>query len=79
MSEQENTLSYALTPNLGRSAKSVAVKRYLAQMKSTGTFGDAELQEALASSKRVKGKGKREKGRERSGKFSAPLAFRSEI
>ena len=48
MNEQENTLSYALTPNLGRSAKSVTVKRYSAQMKSTGTFGDAELQEALA-------------------------------
>ena len=63
MSEQGNTLSYALTPNLGRSAKSVAVKRYSAQMKSMGTFGDAELQEALASSKRVRGKGKREKGR----------------
>ena len=53
MSEQLNTLSYALTPNLGRSAKSVAVKRYSAQMKSTGTFGDAELQEALASESKV--------------------------
>ena len=48
MNEQENTLSYALTPNLGRPAKSVGVGRYSAQMKSTGTFGDAELQEALA-------------------------------
>ena len=53
MSEQGNTLSYALTPNLGRSAKSVAVKRYSAQMKSTGTFGDTELQEALASESRA--------------------------
>lgn len=53
MSEQGNTLSYALTPNLGRSAKSVAVKRYSAQMKSTGSFGDAELQEALASESKV--------------------------
>ena len=53
MSEQGSTLSYALTPNLGRSAKSVAVKRYSAQMKSTGTFGDAELQEALASESKV--------------------------
>ena len=53
MSEQGNTLSYALTPNLGRSAKSVAVKRYSAQMKSTGTFGDVELQEALASESKV--------------------------
>ena len=53
MSEQGNTLSYALTPNLGRSAKSVAVKRYSAQMKSTGTFGDEELQEALASESKV--------------------------
>ena len=52
--EQENTLSYALTPNLGRSAKSVAVKRYSAQMKSTGTFGDAELQEALATASGAK-------------------------
>ena len=45
MSEQGNTLLYVLTPNLERSAKSVAVKRYSAQMKSTGTFCDAELQE----------------------------------
>ena len=35
---------YALTHNLGRSAKSVAVKRYSAQMKGTGTFGDEALQ-----------------------------------
>ena len=48
MNEQEYSLSYALTPNLGRSAKSVGVKRYSALMKSSGTFGDAELQEALA-------------------------------
>ena len=48
MNEQENTLSYELTPNFGRPAKSVTVIRYSAQMKSTGTFGDAELQEALA-------------------------------
>ena len=54
MSEHENTLWYALTPNLGRSAKSVAVKRYSAQMKSTGTFGDAELQEALAAASGAK-------------------------
>ena len=40
MSEQGNTLSYALTPNLGRSAKSVAVKRYSAQMKSAGEEPD---------------------------------------
>ena len=38
---------HALTPNLGRSAKSVAVKRYSAQMKSTGTFGDEALQGGL--------------------------------
>ena len=49
MSEHGNTLLYALTPNLGRSAKSATVRRYSAQMKSTGTFGDAELQEALAA------------------------------
>ena len=48
MNEQEYSLSYALTPNLGRSSKSVGVKRYSAQMKSSGTFGDAELQEAIA-------------------------------
>ena len=48
MNEQEYSLSYALTPNLGRSAKSVGIKRYSALMKSSGTFGDAELQEALA-------------------------------
>lgn len=53
MSEQGNALSYALTPNLGRLSKSVAVKRYSAQMKSTGTFGDAELQEALSSESKV--------------------------
>ena len=48
MNEQEYSLSYALTPNLGRLSKSVGVKHYSAQMKSSGTFGDAELQEALA-------------------------------
>ena len=53
MNEQENSLSYALTPNLGRSAKSVGIKRYSALMKSSGTFGDAELQEALASETKV--------------------------
>ena len=46
MSEHENTLSYALTPNLGSLAKSVGVGRYSAQMKSTGTFGDEEFVEA---------------------------------
>ena len=54
MNDQENSLLYALTPNLGRSAKSVAVKRYSAQMKSTGTFGDEELQEALATASGAK-------------------------
>ena len=54
MSELGNTLSYALTLNLGRSAKSAAVKRYSAQMKSTGVFGDAELQEALAAASGAK-------------------------
>ena len=54
MNDQENSLLFALTPNLGRSAKSVAVKRYSAQMKSTGTFGDAELQEALATASGAK-------------------------
>lgn len=53
MSEQENTLLYALTAHLGRSPKSVGVGRYSAQMKSTGVFGDAELQEALASESKV--------------------------
>ena len=48
MDENNNALLYALTPNLGRSAKSVGVGRYSAQMKSNGTFGDAEFQEALA-------------------------------
>ena len=41
-------LLYALTPNLSRLAKSVAVKRDSALMKSSGTLGDAELQEAVA-------------------------------
>ena len=53
MDKQENSLSYALTSSLGRSPKSVGVGRYSAQMKSTGTFGDAELQEALASESKV--------------------------
>ena len=48
MDKEEYSLSYALTPNLGRLSKSVGVKHYSAQMKSSGTFGDAELQEALA-------------------------------
>ena len=54
MNEQDNALSYVLTPNLGRPAKSVGVGRYSAQMKSTGTFGDAELQEALATASGAK-------------------------
>ena len=54
MNDQENSLLSALTPNLGRSAKSVAVNRYSAQMKSTGTFGDEELQESLATASGVK-------------------------
>lgn len=54
MSEQGNTLLYALTAHLGRSPKSVGVGRYSAQMKSTGVFGDAELQEALAEASGAK-------------------------
>ena len=67
LNEKESVLLYALTPNLGRSAKSVTVKRYSAQMKSTGTFGDAELQEALAAGcgrgRRVPGRRGRPRGR----------------
>ena len=48
MNEQESTLLYSLTSNLARSAKSVGAKRYSASMKSSGTLGDDELQEALA-------------------------------
>ena len=54
VNENESALLYALTPNLGRSAKSVGVGRYSAQMKSTGTFGDAELQAALATASEAK-------------------------
>ena len=54
MNENQNALLYALTPNLGRPAKSVGVGRYSAQMKSSGTFGDAELQEALAAASGAK-------------------------
>ena len=49
MNEQNSQLLYALTPNLGRASKSVAVKRYSALMKSVDTMGDAEFQEALAN------------------------------
>ena len=48
MNEASKPLLYVLTPNLGRPAGSVGVKRYSALMKSSGTFGDADLQEALA-------------------------------
>ena len=48
LNEQEDALLYSLTSNLARSAKSVGAKRYSASMKSSGTFGDDELQEALA-------------------------------
>lgn len=48
MNEWEGTLLYSLTSNLARSAKSVGVRRYSVSMKSAGTFGDEELQEALA-------------------------------
>ena len=54
MNEQNHALSYTLTPNMGRPAKSVGVGRYSAQMKSTGTFGDGELQEALAAASGAK-------------------------
>ncbi len=54
MNEQDNALSYTLTPNLGRAANLVGVGRYSAQMKSTGSFGDAELQEALATASGAK-------------------------
>lgn len=49
MNERKKALSYALTPNLKRSARSVGDKCYSAQMKSGGTFGDKELQVALAA------------------------------
>ena len=49
MNESHDTLLYTLTSNLGRSSQTALVKRYSAQMKSSGTFGDAELQEALAA------------------------------
>ena len=48
LSECENTPLYALTSRLWRSANSVAVKLYSAQMKSSSTFGDAELQGAMS-------------------------------
>ena len=48
MNEREDTLLYSLTSNLDRSTRSVGVTRYSASMKSSGTFGDEELQEALA-------------------------------
>ena len=67
INEQENSLSYALTPNLGRPAKSVTVKRYSAQMKSTGTFGDAELQESLASESRRRSSSRRISSRSSAG------------
>ena len=53
VNEQGYSLSYVLTPNLGRSAKSVGIKRYSSLMKSSGTFGNAELQEALAAARRL--------------------------
>ena len=48
MNEQESTLLCSSTSNLARSAKSVGDRRYSALMKSSGTFGDDELQEALS-------------------------------
>ena len=48
MNEEEGTLLYSLTSNLARSAKSVGAKRYSASMKSSGTLGDEDLQEAVA-------------------------------
>lgn len=53
MNEQEKSLEYSLVPSFGRSAKSVGVGRYSAQMKSSGTFGDAELQETMASESKM--------------------------
>ena len=54
MNESHDMLLYSLTPNLGRSSRTALVRRYSAQMKSSGTFGDAELQEALAAASGAK-------------------------
>ena len=53
LNEQEHSLSHTLTPNLERPAKSVYIRRCSALMKSSGTFGDAELLEALADVERA--------------------------
>ena len=54
MNESHDMLLYLLTPNLGRSSRTALVRRYSAQMKGIGTFGDAELQEALAAASGAK-------------------------
>ena len=66
MNEQGNTLLHALTSNLGWPAKSVAVKRCSAQMRSTGTFGDAKLQEEVSGRDAQHGEGE---GRDVMGEF----------
>ena len=53
LNEQEHSLSHMLMPNLGRSAKSVGIRRHSTWVKSSGTFADAEFQETLADVERA--------------------------
>ena len=53
LNEQEHSLSHMLMPNLGRSAKSVGIRRHSVWVKSSGTFADAEFQETLADVERA--------------------------
>ena len=49
MEETQDSLLYSLSSGLKGNAESVKGRRYLAHMKSAGTFDDAALQAALAA------------------------------
>ena len=48
MESEQTTLRYSLGEGLKGRKDSVSVRRYIAHMKSEGSFGDADLWEAMA-------------------------------
>lgn len=50
MEEEKTTLCYSLGKGLKGRKDSVSVRRYIARMKSGGSFRDADLWEVMASS-----------------------------
>ena len=53
MESEQTTLRYSLGEGLKGRKDSVSVRRYIAHMKSEGSFGDADLWEAMAKGNKV--------------------------